>query len=167
MDPILDPLNDKQREGVAQTEGAVLVIAGAGSGKTRMITHRFAYLMREKRLGIQNILAVTFTNKAAAEMKERIGSLTNRDATQAWVRTFHSMGALILRRNPDPVGLDRNFVIYDDQDSKNLVKSLMRDMNIGTDMFQPGAISHSISRAKDDLIPPESFQSDGEAYDGS
>ena len=157
MDIILDPLNDKQREAVLYTDGALLVLAGAGSGKTRVITHRFAYLLREKKLQLQNILAVTFTNKAAGEMKERIGSLVGINTRNAWVRTFHSTGVLILRKNPEAIGFPKDFVIYDDTDSKNLVKTIMKNLGINTDSFSPPGITEKISGLKDSLISPDEF----------
>jgi DNA helicase-2/ATP-dependent DNA helicase PcrA len=154
MDSILDPLNDKQREAVLYTEGALLVLAGAGSGKTRVITHRFAYLLREKRLSPHSILAVTFTNKAAGEMKERIELLAGVDVRNAWIRTFHSMGMMILRRNPETIGYPRDFVIYDDTDSKNLVKTVMKNAGINIETFAPATVAERISKAKDQLETP-------------
>jgi len=157
MDRILEPLNDKQREAVLFTDGPLLVLAGAGSGKTRVITHRFAYLLREKRLQLSNILAVTFTNKAAGEMKERITRLTGLDTSTAWVRTFHSMGVLILRKHAEEIGYPRDFVIYDDTDSRGLVKSIMKESGINTDVYNPGSIAEKISRIKESLQSPENF----------
>ena len=156
-DKILTNLNDMQREAVRFMDGALLVLAGAGSGKTRVITHRFAYLMREKQLRLQNILAVTFTNKAAGEMKERISSLVGIETRTAWVRTFHSMGVLIIRKNPEAIGYPRDFVIYDDTDSKNLVKSIMKDFGISAETFHPGGVSEKISSLKDSLTGPDEF----------
>lgn len=157
MDEILDSLNDKQKEAVMTTDGAVLVLAGAGSGKTRVITHRFAYLLREKKLGLRNILAVTFTNKAAGEMKERIAGLVGMDTRHAWVRTFHSMGVLILRAHPELIGYPRDFVIYDDTDSKNLVKTIMTSFGISTEAYNPWGISEKISSLKDQMTSPDEF----------
>ncbi len=157
MDLILDGLNEEQRKAVMHTDGPLLVLAGAGSGKTRVITHRFAYLLREKNLYVQNILAVTFTNKAANEMKERIGQLTGKDVRNAWIRTFHSMGVMLLRRHADLLGYDKNFVIYDDVDSKNIIKGIMKELKIDTEQYDPRAVASKISKAKDALISSERF----------
>ncbi len=157
MDPILDPLNNKQREAVLYTKGALLVLAGAGSGKTRVITHRFAYLLREKNLRLNNILSVTFTNKAAGEMKERISLLTGVDTRNAWIRTFHSMGVIIIRSNSGAIGYPRDFVIYDDTDSRNLVKTIMKDMGINPESFNPAGIAEKISSLKDSQISADEF----------
>jgi len=157
-DKILDTLNDKQREAVEYIDGALLVLAGAGSGKTRVITHRFAHILREKHLHMRNILAVTFTNKAANEMKERIAYLTGRDAFKAWVRTFHSTGLLIIRDNPELIGYPSNFSIYDDTDSKNLVKTIMKDLNFDINTFAPASVYGAISRAKDLLISAGEYE---------
>ena len=157
-DKILDTLNDKQREAVEYIDGALLVLAGAGSGKTRVITHRFAHILREKHLHMRNILAVTFTSKAANEMKERIAYLTGRDAFKAWVRTFHSTGLLIIRDNPELIGYPSNFSIYDDTDSKNLVKTIMKDLNFDINTFAPASVYGAISRAKDLLISAGEYE---------
>ncbi len=158
MDLILDSLNEKQREAVEHTEGPLLVLAGAGSGKTRVITHRFAYLLKMKKITMHNILAVTFTNKAAGEMKERISALSGIDASNSWVRTFHSTGVMILRRNPDAVGYPRDFVIYDSSDSKSLVRSIMKDRGIDAKTYNPAGIADRISSLKDSLITPAGFK---------
>ena len=158
MDSLLQGLNDKQYSAVTADDGPVLVLAGAGSGKTRVITHRFAYLLREKRLGMENILAVTFTNKAAGEMKERIAKLTGQSTAHAWVRTFHSTGLLIIRRNPDLIGYPHNFVIYDDADSKDLAGSIMQDFHINTSIYKTGPIVNAIYRAKDNMIGPDEYE---------
>jgi DNA helicase II / ATP-dependent DNA helicase PcrA len=157
MDAILDPLNERQKDAVTTTDGAVLVLAGAGSGKTRVITHRFAYLLKTKNLRLQNVLAVTFTNKAAGEMKERISGLIGADTRHAWIRTFHSMGVLVLRRHPEQIGYTRDFVIYDDTDSKNLVKTIMTSFGISTETYNPWGVSEKISSLKDRLVSPDDF----------
>lgn len=157
MDAIINKLNDKQKEAVLFTDGALLVLAGAGSGKTRVITHRFAYLLKEKRLVPSNILAVTFTNKAAGEMKERIYSLTGMDTRNAWIRTFHSMGVMLLRRNPEVIGYPRDFVIYDDTDTKNLIKTIMKDLSINTETINPAGVADKISSLKDGLQSPDDY----------
>lgn len=154
MDAILDPLNDKQREAVLTTDGAVLVLAGAGSGKTRVITHRFAYLLRECGAGVNNILSVTFTNKAAGEMKERIGELTGLDVHSAWIRTFHSMGVMLLRQNYEAINYPRDFIIYDDTDSRGLVRTIMKSMGYNTETINPNSVYDRISSAKDSLEAP-------------
>jgi DNA helicase-2/ATP-dependent DNA helicase PcrA len=158
MDEILDSLNERQREAVVCTEGPLLVLAGAGSGKTRVITHRFAHLLNKRKTTLTNILAVTFTNKAAGEMKERISSLSGLDASNSWVRTFHSTGVKILRRNPEAFGYPRDFVIYDSSDSKSLVRSIMKDRGINPKTFNPGGIAERISGLKDSLVTPEGFR---------
>jgi DNA helicase-2/ATP-dependent DNA helicase PcrA len=160
MDPILDGLNDKQREAVVAADGSVLVLAGAGSGKTRVITNRFAYLIREKNLRMENILAVTFTNKAAGEMKERIARLTGESTSHSWVRTFHATGLMIIRRNPETIGYPHNFVIYDADDSKDVAGSVMQDLRINTTVYKTGPIMHAIFRAKDNMITPAEFEND-------
>lgn len=152
MNNILDQLNDRQREAVLNIDGALLVLAGAGSGKTRVITHRFAYILQEKNLALRNILAVTFTNKAANEMKERIGGLVGFDTRFAWVRTFHSTGLMIIRSKPELIGYPSSFVIYDDTDSKNIVTTIMKDMGINIKDFLPKTIYGAISKAKDNLV---------------
>jgi DNA helicase-2/ATP-dependent DNA helicase PcrA len=158
MDPILAPLNDKQREAVQHTDGALLLLAGAGSGKTRVITHRFAYILKEKHLRLSNILAVTFTNKAASEMKNRISQLVKYDVSGAWIRTFHSMGMMILKKNPEAMGYPKEFVIYDDTDSKNLIRTIMKELQINTESFNPAGVAEKISSLKDNLISPDDFE---------
>ena len=119
MNAIYDTLNDKQREAVFTTEGPVLVLAGAGSGKTRALTHRIAYLIEEKHVMPWNIMAITFTNKAAAEMRERVDDLVGADGNSVWVATFHSSCVRILRRHADLLGYSNNFTIYDTDDQKD------------------------------------------------
>jgi DNA helicase-2/ATP-dependent DNA helicase PcrA len=158
MDEILYPLNEKQKEAVEHTEGPLLVLAGAGSGKTRVITHRFAYLLKKNKITMHNILAVTFTNKAAGEMKDRISVLSKIDASRSWVRTFHSTGVMILRKNPETIGYPRDFVIYDSEDSKSIVKNIMKDRGIDSKSFNPPGIADRILSLKDSLITPEEFK---------
>lgn len=164
MNNILDTLNPPQRQAVEHREGALLVLAGAGSGKTRVITHRFARLLEQEKLTVNRILAVTFTNKAAGEMKERIHQLTHADTRFAWIRTFHSMGMQLLRNHSESIGYPRQFGIYDDTDSKGLVKTVMKDLNISHERYNPGSVYHVISRAKDDLVGVDDFteQADSE-----
>ena len=121
---VYDTLNDKQKEAVFHTEGPLLVLAGAGSGKTRVLTHRIAYLMEEKKVKPWNILAITFTNKAAGEMRERVDKLVGDAAGKVWVSTFHSACVRILRRDIGWIGFDTNFAIYDTEDQKSLMKSI-------------------------------------------
>ncbi len=163
MDSILQSLNEPQRLAVEHMDGPLLVLAGAGSGKTRVITHRYAYLLHQKRLNLQNILAVTFTNKAAGEMKERIQALTGMDTRFAWIRTFHSTGMQLLRNHSELLGYPRQFGIYDDTDSKGLVKTIMKDMNISTERFNPQSIYHSISKSKDNMIDSETFKEEADS----
>src|SRR5512138_691191 len=127
-DPVLDSLNDAQREAVLHGEGPLLVLAGAGSGKTRVIVHRVARLVRDERVMPWHILCVTFTNKAAGEMRERLSSLVGADANDLWVSTFHAFGARFLRREAAAVGLSPSFAIYDTDDQLRLVKSVMSEM---------------------------------------
>ena len=122
MQEILNGLNDKQYEAVVNTEGPVLVIAGAGSGKTKVLTHKIAYLIQEKNVFPWSILAITFTNKAASEMKERISNLVGEDAKDIWMGTFHSICVRILRKHIDKIGYDSSFIIFDTSDQKTLVK---------------------------------------------
>jgi DNA helicase-2/ATP-dependent DNA helicase PcrA len=160
FDPILSNLNEKQKEAVMYTEGALLVLAGAGSGKTRVITHRFAYIIREKKVSPFNILAVTFTNKAALEMKTRISNLLGYDVSNIWVRTFHSTGLMILRQNSEYMDYPKDFVVYDDVDSKAIVKSILAEMNLSAEKFSPATIAERISWLKDRMISPDDFYSE-------
>lgn len=153
----LDMLNDRQREAVLQTEGPVLVLAGAGSGKTRVLTQRIAYLIEEKHVNPWNILAITFTNKAAEEMRERVDSIVGFGAESIWVSTFHSMCVRILRRYIDRLGYDTNFTIYDTDDSKSVMKEICKRLNIDTKLYKERAILSEISSAKDELISPEEY----------
>ena len=153
----LDMLNDRQREAVLQTEGPVLILAGAGSGKTRVLTQRIAYLIEEKHVNPWNILAITFTNKAAEEMRERVDSIVGFGAESIWVSTFHSMCVRILRRYIDRLGYDTNFTIYDTDDSKSVMKEICKRLNIDTKLYKERAILSEISSAKDELISPEEY----------
>lgn len=161
QDLILGKLNPQQRIAVETTEGPLLVFAGAGSGKTRVITNRIAYLITEKRVPSENILAVTFTKKAAGEMQERIVSLLKElgvsTKTVPLVGTFHSIGALFLRQNAKEVGLSHNFSIFDTDDSENLIKDIMVERGLDIKQIRPKAVSFFISSAKNEMIPPEKF----------
>ena len=155
---IYDTLNPPQREAVAQTEGPVLILAGAGSGKTRVLTHRIAYLMDEKGVNPWNILAITFTNKAAQEMRERVDKLVGFGSESIWVSTFHSACVRILRRHIDNLGYDTNFTIYDTDDQKSLMKDVCRKMNIETKIYKERSLLAQISHAKDELLTPDDME---------
>ena len=153
----LDMLNDRQREAVLQTEGPVLILAGAGSGKTRVLTQRIAYLIEERQVNPWNILAITFTNKAAEEMRERVDSIVGFGSESIWVSTFHSTCVRILRRYIDRLGYDTNFTIYDTDDSKSVMKEICKRLNIDTKIYKERALLSEISSAKDELISPEEY----------
>jgi len=159
-DPILDPLNEQQKKAVLHDEGPLLILAGAGSGKTRAITHRMAYLIRDRNVPPYKILGVTFTNKAADEMSERTLELVGRDRIQPELSTFHSLGARFLREEAEHLEhRDRYFTIYDDADQRSVIKDCMEELGIEEDHFQPRAVVNRISRAKDQLIEPEEYGS--------
>ncbi len=132
---IYDTLNEQQREAVFHTEGPLLILAGAGSGKTRVLTHRIAYLIEEQQVNPWNILAITFTNKAAGEMRERVDKLVGYGSESIWVSTFHSMCVRILRRHIDLLGYDTNFTIYDSDDQKTLMREVCKLLQVDTKMF--------------------------------
>ncbi|MCR5177836.1 MAG: UvrD-helicase domain-containing protein [Lachnospiraceae bacterium] len=152
-----DSLNPEQRKAVEQTEGPVLILAGAGSGKTRALTHRVAFLIDECGVNPWNILALTFTNKAAEEMKSRVDKIVGFGAESVWVSTFHSMCVRILRRHCSLLGYSDSFVIYDSDDQKNLIKLIMRSQNLEKSDLKPKNVINAISRAKDSLIGPDRF----------
>ncbi|MBB5325167.1 DNA helicase-2/ATP-dependent DNA helicase PcrA [Anoxybacillus tepidamans] len=154
---LLANLNREQQEAVRTTEGPLLIMAGAGSGKTRVLTHRIAYLMVEKHVAPWNILAITFTNKAAREMKERVQSLVGGAAEDIWISTFHSMCVRILRRDADRIGINRNFSILDTTDQLSVLKNILNEKNIDSKKFDPRAILGTISSAKNELLSPEQF----------
>lgn len=155
---IYDTLNTQQREAVFHTEGPVLILAGAGSGKTRVLTHRIAYLIEEKGVNPWNIMAITFTNKAAGEMRERVDKLVGFGAESIWVSTFHSSCVRILRRYIDRLGFDNNFTIYDTDDQKTVMKEICKRLEIDTKITKERAILAAISSAKDELIGPEEYE---------
>lgn len=155
---LLDRLNPAQRRAVLETEGPLLVFAGAGSGKTRVLTYRIAYLLQEKGVSPQNILAVTFTNKAAEEMRERVEALLGRAAKGIWISTFHSACARILRQHIDRLGFDRNFVIYDEEDQQRHLKSVMNELDLDPKLFPLRAMQSRIDRMKNEGITPENFR---------
>ena len=154
---IYDTLNEQQQKGVFTTEGPVLILAGAGSGKTRVITHRIAYLIEEKGVNPWNIMAITFTNKAAGEMKERIDNLVGFGSEHIWVSTFHSSCVKILRRYIDRIGYDSNFTIYDTDDMKNVMKDVCKRLNIDTKNLKEKTILSYISSAKNEMISSERY----------
>lgn len=155
---IYNTLNHEQQEAVFHTEGPVLILAGAGSGKTRVLTHRIAYLIEEKGVNPWNIMAITFTNKAAGEMRERVDKIVGFGAESIWVSTFHSSCVRILRRYIDRLGFDHNFAIYDTDDQKSLMKDICKRLEIDTKVYKERAILAAISSAKDELISPEEYQ---------
>jgi DNA helicase-2/ATP-dependent DNA helicase PcrA len=156
--PLLERLNPIQAEAVLHTEGPVLIVAGAGSGKTRALTHRIAYLIREHGVSPYAILAITFTNKAAREMAERVeGLLGGRIARGMWILTFHSACARILRQEHRHLGLPRSFTIYDEGDTERLVSAVLRDLNLDNKRFPPRAMAAAIGKAKDHVLSAEEF----------
>ncbi len=156
-DKLLNGLNPEQQKAVKATDGPLLIMAGAGSGKTRVLTHRIAYLIVEKQVNPYNILAITFTNKAAREMRERIGKMMGGTAEEIWISTFHSMCVRILRRDIDRIGFNRNFTILDTTDQQSVIKGILKDKNIDPKKFDPRAILGSISSAKNELMDPEEY----------
>ncbi|MBQ3422843.1 MAG: UvrD-helicase domain-containing protein, partial [Romboutsia sp.] len=158
----LDTLNPAQREAVEKTEGPVLILAGAGSGKTRVLTTRIAHLMEDKNVQAANILAITFTNKAAAEMRERVEeTITELNTKDMWITTFHSCCVRILRKGINRIGYNRSFVIYDSADQVTLIKDCLKELNLSDKVFEPKSVISTISSAKDKLYSPAHFK---EAY---
>ena len=155
---IYDTLNAEQKEAVLHTEGPLLILAGAGSGKTRVLTHRIAYLIEEKGVNPWNILAITFTNKAAGEMRERVDKIVGFGSESIWVSTFHSMCVRILRRYIDRLGYDTNFTIYDTDDQKTLMKDVCKMLQIDTKVYKERMFLGEISSAKDELVTPEEYE---------
>lgn len=155
---IYDTLNEQQREAVFHTEGPLLILAGAGSGKTRVLTHRIAYLIEEQHVNPWNILAITFTNKAAGEMRERVDQLVGFGADSVWVSTFHSLCVRILRRYIDRIGYGTSFTIYDSDDQKSLMKEVCRKLNIDTKIYKERSLLAAISSAKNELVNPMEFE---------
>ena len=158
MQNILEGLNDKQHEAVVTTEGPCLVIAGAGSGKTKVLTHKIAYLIGEKQVKPWNIIAITFTNKAANEMKERIANLVGDVAKDIWMGTFHSICVRILRRFIDRIGFDTSFIIFDTSDQRTLIKACLKDLNIDDKMFTDRSVLSEISNAKNEMLEPSQYR---------
>ncbi|PKM49206.1 MAG: DNA helicase PcrA [Firmicutes bacterium HGW-Firmicutes-7] len=152
-----DLLNPMQKDAVLSAEGPLLILAGAGSGKTRVLTHRIAYLIEEKHVNPWNIMAITFTNKAAKEMRERVDHLIGEGGQQVWVSTFHSSCVRILRKYCDKIGFDRFFTIYDTDDSKKIVRECMKQLSIDPKQYKESALLSAINGAKNDLIPPHLY----------
>jgi DNA helicase II / ATP-dependent DNA helicase PcrA len=155
---LLSGLNEQQQEAVKATDGPLLIMAGAGSGKTRVLTHRIAYLMVEKQVAPWNILAITFTNKAAREMKDRVQAILGGAAEDIWISTFHSMCVRILRRDIDRMGFNRNFSILDTTDQLSVIKNILKEKNIDPKKFDPRTILGTISSAKNELQTPEEYE---------
>lgn len=155
---IYDTLNKEQKEAVVSTEGPLLILAGAGSGKTRTLTHRIAYLIDEIGVNPWNILAITFTNKAAGEMRERVDRLVGYGSDQIWVTTFHATCMRILRRHIDRLGFDNNFTIYDTDDQKSVIKGICKRLNIDTKIYKERSLLGAISSAKDELVGVQEYQ---------
>lgn len=161
---LLDGLNKEQQEAVKHTDGPLLIMAGAGSGKTRVLTHRIAYLLEEKDVAPRNILAITFTNKAAREMRERVKTLVGPEASYMWVSTFHSMCVRILRRDIDRIGYDRNFTILDSTDQLSAIKQVLRNLNLDPKKFDPRAMLGQVSTAKNELITETEYEKNAGNY---
>ena len=157
MNKLLEGLNDKQYEAVVNTEGPCLVIAGAGSGKTKVLTHKIAYIIQENKSAPWNILAITFTNKAANEMKQRVESLIGEAAKDMWIGTFHSICVKILRKFIDRIGFDTSFLIFDTSDQRTLIKDCLKTLKIDDKMFTDRAVLSEISNAKNDMLDPASY----------
>ena len=151
---ILKSLNSKQKEAVLHTEGPLLIIAGAGSGKTRVLTHRIAYMIKEKGVPPSSILAVTFTNKAANEMKHRLNHLTGILSRSIWIGTFHSICGRILRHDIDKIGWRKDFLIFDEYDQEVLIRDIIKDLDLD-ERFKPAVVLEKISKAKNELKGPE------------
>ena len=162
-DSLIQGLNEKQKEAVMHTQGPLLLMAGAGSGKTRVLTHRIAYIINEKDVNPWNILAITFTNKAAREMKDRVVNILGPSGEDVWVSTFHSMCVRMLRRDVDVIGYNRNFTILDSSDQLTLMKRILKEENIDSKKYDPRSMISAISNAKNELLTPELYE---ERYTG-
>ncbi|MFF2483611.1 DNA helicase PcrA [Paenibacillus sp. NPDC058071] len=158
IEQAVQKLNPPQREAVQATDGPLLIMAGAGSGKTRVLTHRIAYLIEKKRVAPWSILAITFTNKAAREMQSRVASLIGPAGQDIWVSTFHSMCVRILRKDIDRIGFTSNFSILDSADQLSVIRNCMKDLNIDTKKFEPKAVQAAMSGAKNELLSPERYE---------
>lgn len=164
MNPLLSRMNDEQKQAVQTTEGPLLIMAGAGSGKTRVLTHRIAYLIDEKSVSPYQILAITFTNKAAKEMKERVEALVGEQAEAIWISTFHSMCVRILRRDIDRIGIERNFSILDPTDQRSVIKDVLKKENIDPKKYDPKMFVATISNLKNELKTPQDAQEEASDY---
>ncbi|WP_353421793.1 DNA helicase PcrA [Staphylococcus delphini] len=164
MNPLVANMNKEQSEAVRTTEGPLLIMAGAGSGKTRVLTHRIAYLLDEKDVSPYNILAITFTNKAAKEMKERVQALVGEEAEVIWMSTFHSMCVRILRRDADRIGIERNFTIIDPTDQKSVIKDVLKRENIDPKKYEPKIFIGEISKLKNDLLTPAKVEAEADDF---
>ncbi|EPZ43638.1 DNA helicase PcrA [Staphylococcus epidermidis] len=164
MNALVKNMNSEQSEAVRTTEGPLLIMAGAGSGKTRVLTHRIAYLLDEKDVSPYNILAITFTNKAAKEMKARVEHLVGEEAQVIWMSTFHSMCVRILRRDADRIGIERNFTIIDPTDQKLVIKDVLKSENIDSKRFEPRMFIGAISNLKNELKTPEDAQKEANDF---
>ncbi|HSU48935.1 MAG TPA: UvrD-helicase domain-containing protein, partial [Segetibacter sp.] len=154
-------LNEQQREAVIHKEGPIMIVAGAGSGKTKVLTTRIAHLMSQHKIDAFNILALTFTNKAAAEMKERVEKiLGNTEARNLYIGTFHSVFARILRAEGPKIGYPNNFTIYDTDDSRSVLKTVINEMNLDDKHYKPSVVHNRISQAKNALVGPADYQND-------
>ena len=163
-DTFFDGLNPTQLDAVTHSSGPLLIVAGAGSGKTRVLTHRIAHLIKNLGVSPYEILAITFTNKAASEMKERVGALVGPVAENMWVSTFHSACVKILRREGAALGYPSSFTIYDQADAIRLTTYVMRDLNMDTKQYPPRGVHSAISKAKNELISPKAFEQNAETY---
>ena len=157
-------LNPQQEEAVLHTEGPLLILAGAGSGKTRVIVHRITHLLQDRKIAPENILAVTFTNKAAGAMKERLQSVVPTARDHLWISTFHSSCVRMLRSNCERIGLSRDFVIYDDRDQKTLLKECIAELKLNDKTFHPNSVLARIQTAKNHLMTPERCAEDAAHY---
>ena len=158
MQDLIEGLNDRQKEAVISTEGPCLVIAGAGSGKTKVLTHKIAYLISEKYVKPWNIIAITFTNKAANEMKERIQNIIGDAANDLWMGTFHSICVKILRKYIDRIGFDHSFLIFDTSDQKTLIKECLKDLKVDDKLFTDRAVLSEISNGKNEMLEPKDYK---------
>ena len=155
---MLDGLNNEQRKAVLQTEGPLLVLAGAGSGKTKVLTTKVAYLVNEKKVDPYNVLAITFTNKAAKEMKHRVFKMLGSVAYHIQISTFHSLGLFLIRENYDLLGFDKNFTILDSDDSLTVIKKILKEMNLDPKFYNPKAIKNKISNCKNEFLTPQKYE---------
>ena len=161
---LLKDLNPAQQEAVRKVKGPLLILAGAGSGKTRVLAYRIAYLLKQKNVDSSSILAITFTNKAAQEMRERISSLVGTAASAMWIGTFHATCARILRIEGHHLGFKKSFAIYDESDRTKLISTCLKDLEYDTKRFTPSSISSLISKAKNELIDADTYVDSAQTY---